>query len=283
MGYSKIVQYGNVNELYLYEKPYIPKSNQNHLKLQKLLCPSSKLVDKKKENTHTPSKKTFIFTKTDATKKRTLKNFYRLCHHNNYHSQSIHFITLTFAYDISYKEASRALSKFMERIQKITPQIPIRYISVPEVTKKGRYHFHLLVYDLPTSTAGDTISIRRYNRKKRKHKILLGTTERFTRNLQMHFHWGYIDIMPTTYKSSGIAGYMAKYMAKAFDNPHFEAKRLYNTSRNIKKVTSYGSNTLDKFTTSILPTVNILEKKEIQYNTPYMGKCRMTRVTTINK
>lgn len=283
MGYTKILVYGNIHEMYQYSKPLHIKQQQNHVKLLKLQCPTSTQGINKKSNTPIQQKRTATYTRRNSSKTRTLKNFFRLCHHNNYHAQTIHFLTLTFDYDVTYQKACRHLSHFMERIAKTSKPVSISYISVPELQKKGRLHFHLLVYNLPPKISGTPIYIRTYIKKSKTYEYLPTTTERFTRNLQRQWRYGYLDIMPTTYTSRGLAGYMAKYMAKAFDNSLIKCKRLYNCSRNIKKISSYGSNSLASYHDMIIPTVNLLEQTEITYNAHYLGQCKLLRVTTIKQ
>jgi len=205
---------------------------------------------------------------------RTVQSFYRLCHHNVTFAKNVHFLTLTFAYDLSYKEAARFVRHFMEKIKSRQNGVPFSYISVPELTKKGRYHFHLLVFDLSTKVAGK--EIRAGN--------AIYTTERETRNLQRLFERGYVDILPATYRSAGIAGYMAKYMAKAFLDERIEARRVYNCSRNIKKTRAFGSNTLSAYANlddSPIPSeVDILQ--QTTYDVPYLGVCNFTKLKNKN-
>jgi len=188
--------------------------------------------------------------KTSRSIRRSKLNFFRLCHHNNVAASTIHFLTLTFASDQSYKEATRHVSKFLEKIKQNYPELPLSYISVPELTKKGRYHFHCLIYDLPT-----TISIR----------------ERETRNLQRLWRQGYLHIDIASYTSEGIAGYMAKYMAKYLTDHKHEATRAYNCSRNIKKIYCSGSNSLSIYTDLIINTSSV--EKEYTYDTIFLGTC----------
>lgn len=280
MGYTKIVQYGNVTEIYEYSKNLNKKQQQTHLKAQKLLC---------KEHTQTSHissvKKTrqgnmcTLRAKTETSRssqslKKTRTNFFRLCHHNNVNSKSIHFITLTFAYDVSLKEAGSHLRRFMERVQKAQPEVPLRYISVIEQTQEGRYHYHLLVYDLCPEVAG-------YPVKSKKQAYATSTTERETRNLQVLFRVGYVDIVPATYTSRGIAGYMAKYMAKAHADERLTRKRVFNCSRNTLKIYSKGSNNLTKLTRLFIPTGNLIEDNKLSYNVPYMGVCTRHKLVKI--
>jgi len=160
----------------------------------------------------------------------------------------------------------------MEKIQTHSSEIPISYISVPELTKKNRFHFHLLVYNLSTRLAGQTV----------RAGNAIYTTERETRNLQRLFERGTIDIVPATYTSRGIAGYMAKYMAKSLEDSRYETTRGYNCSRNIKKIRTYGSNTLSTYA-NIIPSENLVSIDNNEYDVPYMGKCRYTKITKIKE
>jgi hypothetical protein len=178
--------------------------------------------------------------------------FFRLVHHNNVLAQSVNFTTLTFAYEVTFKQANRAVSDFFSRFRTQFPEeISISYISVPELTKKGRWHYHLLIYDISPQHA---------------------LRERTTRNLQRLFRRGYVDISPTSFIAEGLAGYLAKYMAKSVDDSRYTNTRGYTCSRNIKKIYSTGGNQIDQYYDMILPDVNSLCKVS-NYDTMYFGSC----------
>lgn len=249
MGYTRIVQFGNVTECYAYEKDR-PDYKERHI---------SELTKKRNKKKRQLAKAGGFYKRKRSSVLRTTRSFYRLCHHNNTLARSIHFFTLTFAYDLTYKEASRGVREFMAKIKERFKEVPVSYISVPELTKRGRYHFHLLVYDLPTETT---------------------RFERETRNFQRLFERGYVDILLASRVTEGIAGYMAKYMAKAFLDDRIEATRVYNCSRNIKKIRSYGSNTLSTYE-EFIPTEDIDDVENREYDVPYLGKCLYTRITKL--
>jgi len=251
VGYTRIVQYGDVIELYQYEK------NRSDNKPRWV----SAIAKKRARNIREIAKKSGTYKRTNRSIIRARNNFFKLCHHNNCLATTVHFITLTFAYDLTLKASSRHVAKFMENVKRHYPEIPISYISVSERTKAGRYHFHLLVYDLPSETA---------------------QLERKTRNFQRLFQRGYVDISLATYNSMGIAGYMAKYMAKALGESKNEAIRGYSCSRNIAKVTSVGGNTLDHYSGMIIPTDNIASVENSVYDVPYLGLCRFTKIIKNN-
>lgn len=247
MGYTKIIQYGDLTEVYQYER---------NLRDYKSKALSIFAQGQNIRHATTKRKKAPSPIRSKRSVKRALHSFFRLCHHNNCCAVTIHFFTLTFAYDVKYKEAGRHVARFMERLRRIYNEKEVAYISVPELTEKGRYHFHLLVYNLPPETA---------------------LVERKTRNLQRQFERGYLDICLAEYTSEGIAGYMAKYMAKAFDDFKNEAKRYYNCSRNIKKISSAGSNTLDQYLPLIVYGIPIHESS---YAVPYMKTCHYKKFRT---
>jgi len=247
MGYTRILQYGDVTEVYQYEKNRI-----NHKKPH-----ISSIAKKRAKNIKEQAKQKGTYLRQKSSIMRSVSSFYRMCHHNNVLAKSVHFITLTFAYDLTYKEATRHVAHFMERIKKNYPQIPVSYISVSELTKKKRYHFHLLVYDLPPQTT---------------------ERERKTRNFQRLFERGYLDICPASSITTGIAGYMAKYMGKTLRDEKNETTRGYNCSRNVRKPYHAGSNSLNQYTDLIVPDDNIALEQKKEYDVPYLGKCLHTRI-----
>jgi len=248
----KIVQYGNVTEVYQYEKN-LPNNRKRHV---------SQLTKNRQFKARAERKAKGLAIRSQRSIKRSQLAFFRLCHHNIVKAQTVHFLTLTFAYDVTYSQALRHVQKFMERLKKNRPEIPLSYISVPELTKKGRYHFHLLVFNLPSTES---------------------KTERVTRNLQRLFQRGFIDLRYAGTITKGIAGYMAKYMGKALGDTSIETRRGYTTSRNIDKISTAGSNAVHGYADMIIPTENIEKVETGQYNVPYMGTCNFKRIVTQNQ
>jgi len=253
MGYTRIVQYGEVTEVYEYEKTINSNRKDGSVARSKALKRRKKLQSLGK-----------AVYRSRASIRRSRTNFFRLCHHNIVNADSVHFLTLTFAYKCTYEEANRYQKQFFERLKKASGSVSLSYISVSELTKKEVYHFHILVFNLPTILAGERSKNAKY------------TSERETRNLQVLFERGYVDIRPTSYKSKGIAGYMAKYMAKSFEDGTNGTRRGYTCSRNINKFTTYGSNSLDTFFDLILPDGDSCTIEKREYPVPYLGSCIKT-------
>jgi len=247
MGYMKIVQYGNITEIYEYEKNLL-NHKERHI---------SQLTKNRQKKARAERKAKGLAIRSQRSIKRSQLAFYRLCHHNTCLATTVHFMTLTFAYDITYPKAIRHVQRFMERIKNTFPQIPLSYISVSELTEKGRYHFHLLVFNLSPETEKQ---------------------ERKTRNFQRLWQQGYLDIRYAPKITSGIAGYMAKYMAKSLGDSRYASHRGYTCSRNIEKISIAGSNLLFEYSPLIIPTEDIAKIETGAYNVPYMGTCKFKRV-----
>jgi len=209
-----VIKAGNITEIYEYEKPFLPRP----------IKPLSKL-QKKRAAARREARKKANLPRTKRAANRCYTNFFRLVHHNNSVAHTIHFITLTLASDYDYKTASRFLAHFFERVKKAQNKIPLDYISVPEFTKKGRIHFHLLVYDLSPCW---------FN-------------ERETRNLQRFWGRGYLDLRPAVQKGAALAGYLAKYMAKSLNHSNSPSWRGYSCSQTIKRLFTYSGNEISDY------------------------------------
>lgn len=234
MGYTRIVQYADINLVYTYSKSLNPNRKKH---VQK----------RKRDNSGKIRLRRNI--------QRARDSFYRLCHHNVASADTVTLATLTLPVDVSYSVFSRYVSDFFARLKKYVSSFQnqeISYIGVPELTKKGRYHMHLLIFNLPPSKV---------------------TTERDTRNFQRLYGRGYSDFRLAHNRSPRLASYLAKYMAKTLGDSRHTARRAYNCSRNIKKITSYGSNTLDTYVDDIIDGSLI---KTYNYETKYFGACKLS-------
>lgn len=144
-------------------------------------------------------------------------------------SDSSFFLTLTFAEDVSPKEASARFNSFRQWLMQYVKD----YVCVTEATKRGRPHFHLVVTHRSLSGRGyphaDVArgiyyrvpkAIRKFWRKLRAALVAYGFGYRH-------------DFQPV--RGKGIAGYMAKYLAKSLDNrpPEWRGVRLLRMSRHI--------------------------------------------------
>jgi hypothetical protein len=263
MGYTRVLRYGDIIELYEYEKDRTC-AKERHI---------STLAKNRAKKIRELSKSRKQYKRKHRSILRSVYSFFRLCHHNNCLASSIHFFTLTFAYDLTYKEAIRFVAEFLRRIKKQVKGAPFSYISTPELTKKGRFHFHILVYNLsPEITKNEFNPYAVYQSN---------LTPRATRNIQRQFQRGYVDIRVARDHSEKIAGYMAKYMAKALFDDRYEAERGYNCSRNIERTDAYGSNKIIQDLDSmkyhgfdpLILEPSLVLKEERAYDVPYLGRC----------
>jgi hypothetical protein len=188
--------------------------------------------------------------RTERSLKRAKRFFYRLCAHNIFYASTVTLATFTLLEDLDYLQLSRYISNTFKKInheQASKNQNEVSYIGTYEKTKKGRFHAHLLLFDLPSC----------------KQK-----TERHTRYIQNKYTRGYVDISPAYNKSPRLASYLSKYMAKSYLD--IATPRAYFTSRNIKKPTTATLTSQD--TDFINEHIIDLSTLQItQYSTKYLG------------
>jgi len=250
MGYTRIVQYADVTEVYEYEKDYINRSRGRS---------SSKLEKKRRKeraNMYIPKSKFSI----NQAKRR----FFQICSEALYTRGAPHLITLTnHENDVSIIEGYRNIYAFKKAIAN-QMGVTIAYIAVPEYQKKGRLHFHLLVWGL----LGQAISEE---------------TERDTRRLQRLYGKGFLDVRLSYDNSPKLASYFAKYFTKTYTDSNRKGAKAYTTSRGIVKPRTYGSNAFDAYRDLIVPDDSCINSV-VQYNTKYLGRCGLTKyINKINK
>jgi len=130
-------------------------------------------------------------------------------------------VTLTFngdASDASY--ANDSLRFFQVRLRAQYPYA--ESVFVPELSPRGRVHFHGLLFNVPLSL-GDTRDGRR---------IISHGDERKTRTLAKLWGEGYVDARKTD-GSPRLAYYLGKYITKGSDHVFFNGMRLLRVSRGI--------------------------------------------------
>lgn len=115
------------------------------------------------------------------------------------------FVTLTFAEDIKdLKQANYIFKKFKQRLE-YQLQVDLKYLCVPEFTKKGRVHYHIIFFNLP-----------------------------FIKNSTLEKIWGqgFIKINKVD-NCDNVGAYVSKYMTK--DNEQLVEEKSYFSSRNLNK------------------------------------------------
>lgn len=133
------------------------------------------------------------------------------------------FATLTFEGDASDAYyASEVLSRFQRRLLSKYPQSCSLFI--PELSPKGRIHFHGLLFGLPIEWG----NIRKGGR------VISWGSESSTRNLANLWAEGFVDLTQTD-GSTKLAYYTAKYITKDGGETLFNGMRLLRFSRNFPK------------------------------------------------
>jgi len=133
------------------------------------------------------------------------------------------FVTLTFAGDASDAAyANDSLRRFQVRLRSKYPDA--QSLFVPELSPRGRIHFHGLLFNVPLSL-GDTRSGRR---------IVSHGQERTTRELANLWSEGYVDALQTD-GSPRLAGYISKYITKGGNQVMFNAMRILRISHGFPK------------------------------------------------
>lgn len=235
MGYTKVVYYGDIIEIYNYQKDVHPKEIRTQSRRARSRNPKSLLRSKE-------------------SLKRAKTSFYRLVCANLHAKGTPSFITLTNFEEVSIVVAYEYLRSFTKNLRRLNKNLA--FITVPEWQKNGRIHFHCLFWGI-------------------EEKIL--KEERKIRFIQRQWARGYADVLIARDASIRIAGYMAKYMSKAYEDRRLLNRRAYSSSYNVNRPIQAGGNSLSH---RIIP--NLPEDKttitEYTYSTAYLGQCTFTQL-----
>lgn len=260
MSYTKIVQSGDLLEIYQYQKSPSPKRFSLYKKPLKKSLNSLKNPLQKKP--------TFRFKRSIQ---RAKYNFTRKVR-ASLSLGNPYMLTLTMVQnDVSLKKSYYHFTKFTLNLRKNYSN-QIAWVAVPEFQKRGAVHFHALIWGLPQSV---------YER------------ERDTRDLQAHWQRGWLDILKTN-GSPKIASYMAKYMSKNMSDVRLSGEKSYTASRNTMRsvLCNTGTSTaiiaqefgIDILSDEAVDNSSLQPTVERVYNTEWLGKCRYRRYEkTINR
>lgn len=131
--------------------------------------------------------------------------------------------TFTFAGDASDASyANDSLRDFQVRLRRRFPGAHTLFI--PELSRRGRIHFHGLLFNLPMHL-GDT---------RTRGRRLQDGTERSTRTLAKIWGEGFVDVVQTD-GSPALANYVSKYLTKGGGEVMFSAMRLLRISHGFPK------------------------------------------------
>lgn len=198
MGYQKMLIYGNTVEIYQYEKEY------EHIAKRRTKVQDKSLMPNMVTDGTNPIQQTEQTTKRKDSARRAAMGFRRLVAANLGKSDNPLLVTLTYAENQTDIEQGHKDFKSFARNLKNHFDKKIRYIAIPEFQERGAIHFHALIWGLPTQE--------------------LAQTERRTRLFAGFWQQGITDVVATD-GSKKLAGYLAKYMSKAFLDPRLSKKK----------------------------------------------------------
>jgi len=234
MNYAKTIKYGNNIEIFEYEHRPVPKT---------------KKAEKKSYWTKPTEEE--IFTKRADNIIQTKRSFRRLVSANLSNEKPL---LITFTYKENMKDIVLGWNDYRKFIQAMRYKYGenFKYIATPEFQERGAVHFHVLFWGLPSE--------------------INPTNERNSRTLANIWKKGFIDMKKTDGREE-LAGYLAKYMAKAFTDTRLKNQKAYVSSKNIKRPEV----TLDAIVLhQLIENVDaeaepVFEKR---YDTPWLGSCR---------
>jgi len=249
MGYTKVISYSNLIEVYEYEGNIRHNGRKRGDSTSSI---DSKDIRVRRDDVPQQEKQTKVRTKENA--RRSVLAFKRLVSANLSESDKPVFLTLTYAENLTdLKLARKDFNSFTTNVQyRFGKQI--RFVCVPEFQKRVAVHFHTLFWGLA---------------------IEVVRNERDTRFLANMWGKGFVDLKETDGHKK-IAGYCAKYMQKSFLDERLAGMRAWTCSRNMKKPFIdkntlilpyyYGYHGID------LSTAQVLHESE--YLTQWLGKGR---------
>jgi hypothetical protein len=228
---KKFIVSGDILELYEYENDIYTDYDLSKFRDHSGRCNSSITdEDTKKMN-------------RAKTSNRSARNVRRLVNSNI--EEYSKFVTLTFRDDVKdLKEANYIFKKFKQRLD-YQLKITSKYLCVPEFTKKGRVHFHVIFFNLP-----------------------------FIKNTTLEMIWGqgFIKINKID-NCDNVGSYVAKYMTK--DNEQLIEQKSYFTSRNLEKSIEFiNEKEIEILADSLSPTDVVYEQT---FENDFVGQVKYTQ------
>jgi len=214
MGYNKIIVYGENFEIYEYEKSiYSSRIGRNKPRICERHVPLLGVSDNAGVIESKNREEIIKFAKRKDSARSASVAFRRLVACNLGNGEIPVLFTLTYAINqTDVRIGYRDLTSFIQSLRyKFGSEF--RYVAVPEFQKRGAVHFHCLIWDFP--------------------KDILHS-ERQDRTIAKLWGHGFVDVYITD-GNEKIAGYLAKYMSKAFLDGSLKSCKAYVGSRNLKR------------------------------------------------
>lgn len=207
--YRKLIQSGNLVELYEYQRepsqlgvPRASTARDRDFEQWRKTAFKRPPGEKRRDNLH-----------------RAKQSFRRLVQ-ANLSKGNPWLLTLTMLDVVPYTDAMRCYTSFGQQLRRVFGT-DVAWIAVAEFQKRGAVHYHALVWGLPYDVAD---------------------LERSTRRIQNIWGYGYVDIVATD-GSPKLATYLTKYLFKALQDDRLRGKRAYFASRNLMRPVSLNTPT----------------------------------------
>lgn len=245
MGYTKFINYGDNFEIYNYEKQI------DFVRTSRILKRFIKVQNPCDGGTDALQKRQLGKRQDNAQRIRLVFRRLVICNL----SESSRPLLITLTYKENEQDISRGYRDFTSFVQALRYKYgnKFSYICVPEFQRRGAIHFHALFWSLPEK---------------------LFVEERSTRTLAKLWGHGFLFLKQTD-GNEKIAGYLSKYMAKAFTDPRLKNKKAYVSSRNINRPNFGGSNyhTIQYAIDDFIGVDNFAVQSRV-YMTQWLGSCK---------
>lgn len=259
MPYNKVIKYGEYLEIYQYERSVQAigrkKSGIKKRNVRPVISDDRENVQGQKKSTGFQQQKNF---------RHALLSFRRIIASNLGEHDVPLLFSLTYAENFKDHGGARKHFKAFVRTLGIRfGQKNIRYVCVTEFQKRGAIHFHALIWGIPFE---------------------LVDQERSTRYLASAWGHGFLDVIKTD-GNIKLAHYLKKYFSKSFNDRRLQGKKLYTTSRNIKRPVIDKNAILAMYNTPNSDT-DLSDYQSLQeriYDTQWLGKGRYRLLEKINK
>lgn len=253
MGYNKVIVAGATVETFIYESHPKPTRGRPARSAQTQSDLSNIPFDGQDALREAKPRK----VRTRANARRAVLAFRRLVTANFIGTDYPILASLTYADNMDSIGQGRADFNAFGRDARRAFGNGIRYICVAEFQKRGALHFHALLWGFPQGTATD---------------------ERHTRVIAKLWGHGFVDLVQTDGNAIKIAGYLAKYMGKHFDDVRMASRKAYIASRNVLRPTVDKGAMMSKYflgggilDVPDLSTAEVL--REAEYDTQWLGRC----------
>jgi len=256
MGYTKVVSYGNIIEVYRYEKDVRANGRKKGLLGQSSLLPHIPEDGKDAPIESKPQK-----VRTEAHARRARVAFRRLVGANI--DGVNHPVLASFTYTenmVDIGTGRKDWRAFARRGASLWGE-SFRWVCVAEFQRRGAVHFHALIWGIPESVID---------------------SERHARVVASLWGRGFTDVVRTD-GSHKLAGYLAKYMSKMFLDPRMSGRKAYICSQNFKRPFIDKNALLLPYHTKEtgypqIPGAETLQKTE--YSTQWLGMCNYQKYKT---